>query len=144
MKQGLDDLIEELVKTSNARLASLISFAQQLVVGIIQAFVALVLTLMVAAFITIDFHGVMNFFRGLIPKEHQGRYDELLVEFDRGLSGVVRGQLLICLVNGVFTYIGLVILDIKFSLLLAVVAGVLSLIPIFGTILSTVPIVCSG
>lgn len=144
LERGLDGLIEEMVKSSNERLTSLISFAQQLVVGVIQAFVKLILTLMVAAFITIDLHGVMGFFRSLIPSEHRGSYDDLLVDLDRGLGGVVRGQLMICLVNGVLTYIGLVILDIKFSLLLAVVAGVLSLIPIFGTILSSIPIVLFG
>lgn len=141
LEQGLNELVEEAVTSSTARIASVITYAQELVVGIIQAFVALILTLMVAAFITIDLHAVMNFFRNLIPSEHRLSYDELLVDMDRGLSGVVRGQLMICLINGVLTYIGLVILDIKFSLLLAVVAGVLSLIPIFGTILSTVPIV---
>ena len=144
LERGLDGLIEEMLKSSNERLSSLISFAQQLVVGVIQAFVKLILTLMVAAFITIDLHGVMGFFRSLIPSEHRVSYDDLLVELDRGLGGVVRGQLMICLVNGVLTYIGLVILDIKFSLLLAVVAGVLSLIPIFGTILSSIPIVLFG
>ena len=144
LERGLDGLIEEMVKSSNKRISSLISFAQQLVVGVIQAFVKLILTLMVAAFITIDLHGVMGFFRSLIPSEHRPSYDDLLVELDRGLGGVVRGQLMICLVNGVLTYIGLVILDIKFSLLLAVVAGVLSLIPIFGTILSSIPIVLFG
>ncbi len=144
LEQGLNDLVEEVVTSSNARIASVITYAQELVVGVIQAFVALILTLMVAAFITIDLHAVMNFFRNLIPREHHESYDNLLKEMDRGLSGVVRGQLLICVINGVLTYVGLVILDIKFSLLLAVVAGVLSLIPIFGTILSTVPIVLFG
>jgi len=60
---------------------------------------------------------------------------------DRGLSGVIRGQLVICLVNGVLTFVGLLIFDVKYALLLSVVAGVMSLIPIFGSILSTIPIV---
>ncbi len=144
LEHGLNELLENLIKSSNQQISGLLTFAQRLVVGIIETFVALVLTLMVAAFISIDLHSVMNFFRSLIPAEHRERYDELLSETDRGLSGVVRGQLLICVVNGVLTYIGLAILGIKFSLLLAVVAGVLSLIPIFGTILSTVPIVLFG
>jgi len=63
---------------------------------------------------------------------------------DKGLAGVIRGQLLICLVNGVLTYIGLVIFGIKYSFLLALVAGVFSLIPIFGTIASSIPIVLIG
>jgi len=131
-------------QTAAVQLAAVVALARALVVGVIEAFVARVLTLRVAAFISIDLPGVMNFFRSLIPREHRAGYDALLGEVDRGLGGVVRGQLLICLVNGVLTYIGLLILDVKFSVLLAVVAGVLSLIPIFGTILSTIPIVLFG
>jgi predicted PurR-regulated permease PerM len=38
------------------------------------------------------------------------------------------------------TFVGLIIFDIKYSILLGVLAGVFSLIPIFGTILSSAPI----
>ncbi len=144
LERAMDEVIEGFATSSNAKLTSLLTFAQEIVVGVIQAFVALILTLMVAAFISIDLHALMAFFRGLIPEEHHANYDQLLGELDRGLSGVVRGQLTICLVNGVLTYVGLAFLGIKFSLLLGVVAGALSLIPIFGTIISTVPIVLFG
>jgi predicted PurR-regulated permease PerM len=60
---------------------------------------------------------------------------------DRGLAGVVRGQLLICLVNGALTFVGLVIFEVKYSFLLALLAGAFSLIPIFGTIISSIPII---
>lgn len=144
LERGLDKLINKVAKSSSAKLTSLLGFVQAIVVGIIQAFVALVLTLMVAAFISIDLHTVMRFFKMMFPKEHHEQYDILLKELDRGLSGVVRGQLMICLVNGVLTFVGLWMLNIKFSLLLALVAGCLSLIPIFGTIISTIPIVLFG
>ena len=48
------------------------------------------------------------------------------------------------LLNGALTYVGLLIFDVKYSLVLALVAALLSLIPIFGTILSTVPIVLAA
>ena len=57
---------------------------------------------------------------------------------------MIRGQLVICLINGVLTYIGLMVFDVKYELILAVVAAVMSLIPIFGSILSTVPIVLAA
>ena len=68
-------------------------------------------------------------------------YASLIRYIDRGLAGVIRGQLLICLVNGILTWIGLQFLDVRYSLLLGFVAGVFSIIPIFGTILSSIPIV---
>ncbi|HMG54078.1 MAG TPA: AI-2E family transporter, partial [Kofleriaceae bacterium] len=57
------------------------------------------------------------------------------------LSGVIRGQLLICVINSALTYIGLLVFGVKYSLILAVVAGLMSLVPIFGSIMSSVPIV---
>jgi putative heme transporter len=63
---------------------------------------------------------------------------------DRSLSGVVRGQVTICVVNGTLTLIGLIIFGVKFAFLLATLATLFSLIPIFGTIISSVPIVLMG
>src|SRR5581483_11716118 len=63
---------------------------------------------------------------------------------DRGLAGVVRGQLLICLVNGVLSAIGFWLFGLKYWPILALVASVMSLIPIFGSILSSVPAVAIG
>ena len=144
LERNLDKLIASMAKSSNESISSLVRLIQTFFAAAIAAFVAMILTLMVAAFMTIDLDAVMHFFRNLVPADHRSQYDELLRELDRGLSGVVRGQLMICLINGILTYIGLFFLDLKFSLLLAIVAGVLSLIPIFGTILSTVPIVLFG
>jgi predicted PurR-regulated permease PerM len=57
---------------------------------------------------------------------------------------VVRGQLLICLVNGVLSAIGFWLFDLKYWPIMAVLAGVMSLIPIFGSILSSIPAVAIG
>jgi predicted PurR-regulated permease PerM len=79
-----------------------------------------------------------------VPPRYRSDYDDLLGRLDRGLSGVVRGQLMICLVNGVLSGIGFLIFIPEYAIVLAIFAGVLSLIPIFGTILSSVPAVLVG
>jgi putative heme transporter len=101
----------------------------------------LFLVLMVAAFILVDLRRVQEFLRSLVPEQYQGDYERIASGIDRGLSGVIRGQLVICLINGVFTYIGLWIFHVKYRLLLAGIAATMSLVPIFGSILSSVPIV---
>jgi predicted PurR-regulated permease PerM len=63
---------------------------------------------------------------------------------DRGMSGVVRGQLLICAVNGVLSAIGFWMFDLKYWPILSIVAAVMSIIPIFGSILSSIPAVMIG
>src|SRR4029434_3526858 len=55
--------------------------------------------------------------------------------------GVMRGPLVVCVVHSLLTSVGLVVFGVKYKLILAMVAGMMSLVPIFGSILSSVPIV---
>ena len=118
--------------------------AQAIIAGLMGFIFKFFLVLMITAFLLSDIDRVKNFFFSMVPLEDQNEFNGLLGRFDRGLSGVVRGQLLICLVNGILTLIGLLIFNIKFAFVLATLAAIFSLIPIFGTIISTIPIVLVG
>ncbi len=137
----LHDRIQKALSGLEGQIDDLLIWGQALLVGTIAFIMKLVLVLMVAAFILIDLDRIHSFARGLMPKQYRDDYDSILAGIDKGLNGVIRGQLLICLVNGVLTWIGLMIFDIKYALLLAAVAAIMSLIPIFGSILSSIPIV---
>ncbi|MCH9681846.1 MAG: AI-2E family transporter [Deltaproteobacteria bacterium] len=136
-----DDLRALLARRSSEWTATIGPFLRSLVAGVTDFLTSLVITFMIAAFVLIDVARVNRFVRSLVPYEYRLDFEELWASMDKGLSGVIRGQLLICLVNGALTFLGLVIFGIKYSFLLAVLAGVFSLIPIFGTIISSIPIV---
>ncbi|MFB6263575.1 MAG: AI-2E family transporter, partial [Bradymonadaceae bacterium] len=140
LNERLSHLIEEAVTFSSEKLSAVIEFTHSLVIGVLEAFILIILTLMVAAFMSADLPRFMGFIRELVPDHMRGGYDQLLARFDRGLAGVIRGQLIICVVNGILTFVGLGILGVKYGVLLAVVAGVFSIIPVFGTVISTIPI----
>jgi predicted PurR-regulated permease PerM len=114
---------------------------QRLVAGVLGFIFRTFLVLMLTAFIAADTSRILNFLFSITPVADRARLDDLLARIDRGLSGVLRGQLTICLINGALTLVGLLLLKVKFAFLLATIAAVLSLVPIFGSILSTVPIV---
>jgi predicted PurR-regulated permease PerM len=143
--QSLEDKLRSFVKKGivslQSKLDDLVRLGQSLVTGFIKGIFAFFFTLMIAAFILIDLEKVHGFLRSLFPPHVRPDYDIIKADIDRGLSGVIRGQLLICVINGILTYIGLLIFGVKYGLILAVVAGLMSLIPIFGSILSSVPIV---
>lgn len=102
------------------------------------------MTLMLAAYMMLTHEAILGFFRGLVRAPARADFDRLLVRIDRGLSGVVRGQLFICLVNGVLSAVGFALIGLKYWPVMALVAAVGSLIPIFGSILSSVPAVAIG
>ncbi len=121
-----------------------VNLGQKFVVNTFRNVLMTFLIFMVAAFLLSKPERIFGFFRSMLPARLHDGYQEVLKEIDRGLAGVVRGQVIICLVNGVLTFIGLAIIGVKFPVILSSLAAVMSLIPIFGSILSSVPIVAVG
>jgi predicted PurR-regulated permease PerM len=99
------------------------------------------LVLMLSGFILVNPGRIGHFMRSMIPDKHQPIYEEWLERLDRGLGGVVRGQVIICLINGTLTAIGISWLGVPYWFTLSIVATVTSLIPIFGVLISSAPIV---
>jgi predicted PurR-regulated permease PerM len=140
-ERSIKKWMTERVKSAQGESHRAIEYGQKFVAAIVYGIGRLFLVLMVAAFILVDLQRVKGFLRSLVPETHQADYDRIMVGVDRGLSGVIRGQLVICFINGLATYAGLLLFHVKYPLLLAGVACVMSLVPIFGSILSSVPIV---
>jgi predicted PurR-regulated permease PerM len=140
-KGRLSDLLAQLTRSTESEMRGLLETGQRFVRGLVRGFAWFVLTFMVAAYLLIDVQRVMGFFRSLAPPGRRADFDELVAEVDRGLAGVIRGQLLICVVNGLLTTVGLVLFHVKYAVLLGLLAAALSFIPVFGSIVSSVPIV---
>ena len=131
----------ERMKSTEGQTRRALEWGQKFVTAIVSGVARLVLVLMVAAFILVDMARIRVFLRSLVPPQYHVDYDHIVKGIDQGLSGVIRGQLIICIINGCFTYIGLLLFKVKYPLLLAGLASAMSLIPIFGSVLSSVPIV---
>lgn len=113
----------------------------RVIAAVVQAIFGSFLVLMLTAFLSMDTARIQRFAASLVPPEYLWIYTDIVRDVSRGLAGVVRGQVMICLTNGVLTFIGLWLLDVRFPFVLALLATVFSLIPIFGSIVSSIPIV---
>jgi len=141
LKKELSGTVTELTELIRRGVTQAVVQAQGLARNLVQLIFRTFLVLMVGAFILSDTERISRFVFSMVPINDQEVFDNLLERIDRGLSGVVRGQVIICLVNGTLTLVGLLILGIPLPFLLAGLATLLSLIPIFGSIISTIPIV---
>ncbi len=140
----VDEGVETVINYVQINALQLLKFGQTILTGLSRGVLLLFMTLMVAGYIMHTREDIFHFFRSLSPRIYRPGFDLLLKRVDRGLSGVVRGQLVICVVNGVLSAIGFAIFDLKYGPVLALLAAVMSIIPIFGSILSTVPAVLVG
>lgn len=136
--------VERLVGFVKLNALEIIRLGQSLVTQVSRTILLIFMTLMVAGYLMHTRETVMGFFKSLPPPSAQPSFERLLWRIDRGVAGVVRGQLLICAVNGVLSAIGFWMFGLKYWPILAIVAGIMSLIPIFGSILSSIPAVMIG
>lgn len=87
-------------------------------------------------------------FAWLLPEEgKKGRAERAKLLLDRITSQMgswVRGQLFLMLVIGVGTYIGLYLLGIPYALPLAILAGLLEIVPNLGPTLASIPAIAAG
>jgi predicted PurR-regulated permease PerM len=140
----LSDGVEGTINYLKGNAMQLIRVGQAIISRITRAVFLTFMTLMVAGYLMLTRDQIFGFLRSLVPPPSRRSFDRLLHRMDRGLAGVVRGQLLICCVNGVLSAIGFVVFGLKYWPVLALIAGIMSIIPIFGSILSTVPAVLIG
>ena len=140
----IDDGTEQLIDYMRLNALEFIKLGQSLIVTFSRGILLAFMTLMLAGYLMHTREVVLGFFRSLPPRMYRPGFDFLLLRIDRGLSGVVRGQLLICVVNGILSAIGFAVFGLKYWPVLALIAGIMSIIPIFGSILSTIPAVAVG
>jgi predicted PurR-regulated permease PerM len=138
--EALRRAVSDTERYAGTAVRTLQTFVTRIVGGIFSFFI----TLMLSAYLLITSDRIFSFFRSLYRPERRERFDLLLRRIDKGLAGVVRGQLLIALVNGVLSGVGFWLADLKYWPVLTLIATVLSIIPIFGAIISSIPAVVVG
>lgn len=120
-------------------MASLLQTGQSIVFGLVGGVFRFFIMLMLSAYLLITQESIFDFFETFVRPTKRKRYRNLLIRMDRGLSGVVRGQLLISLVNGALSGVGFYALGLPYWPLLTVLATLFSVVPIFGAFISTIP-----
>ena len=85
--------------------------------------------------------GVDDFLEIVSPRKHKAYILDLWRRSRQKIGLWMQGQIILALLMGVLLYLGLTILDVPHALLLAVIAALFEIIPVFGPILAAVPAV---
>ncbi len=144
LNKAIAGSVKRTLEYARSNALELAKLGRDILAGISRVIFVFGITLMLAAYLILTRERVVDFFRSLVRPASRRSFDALFARMDRGLSGVVRGQLIICLVNGVLSAIGFAIVGLKYWPVMALVATVFSLVPIFGSIASSVPAVALG
>ncbi len=100
----------------------------------------LILIVIISFYLSIKEKGIENFLRVIIPDESEEYIIDLWQRTEHKIGLWMQGQMMIGLIIGVLTYLGLTILGVKYSFVLAIITGFCEVIP-FGIYLAVVPAV---
>ena len=116
---------------------NLLSFS----VGIFNNIISLFTITVISFYLLLERKNLDSYLELLLGETLGKRIEAVFNRVEERLGHWVRGQLALMLSIGILTYIGLLILGILYSLLFAIIAGILEIVPTLGPIISAIPAV---
>lgn len=103
--------------------------------GFISVVLLLVIVPVVTVYMLLDWDRMVARIDDLLPRDHAPAIRALAREIDTTLSSFIRGQAAVCLIQGAFYAIALMLAGLTYGLLVGVFAGLISFIPYVGALL---------
>jgi predicted PurR-regulated permease PerM len=110
-------------------------------VGLFNGIFAVITVLVISFYLVAADRGMKHFIKDLIPTPHQTVVMNLIQKVQQKMGLWVVGQIILSFFIFALTYVGLTILGIKYALFLALIAGLLEVVPYVGPFLAAVPAV---
>ena len=102
---------------------------------------SLILIVVFSFYFAVREEGIDDFLRIITPIGNEEKIINLWKRSQEKIGRWAQGQLVLALIIAILTYLGLTIFGVPYALLLALLAAVFELIPIFGPILAAIPAV---
>lgn len=129
---------------------SLIAQMNGLIAGTSQSFIqaistlfggllSLVLIIVLSFYFAVQEDGVTQFLKIVLPIKHEQYLIDLWRRSQTKIGKWLQGQFLLGVLIGVLVYLGLTVFGIRNALILALLAGIFEIIPVFGPILFAIP-----
>lgn len=99
----------------------------------------IVLAVVASIYIVSDWKRIHDVLARALGPERRTDVQKFFDRTDQTVGLWVRGQIMLSVLVGILVYVGLTLIDIPFALVLALLAGVLEIIPFMGPIIAAVP-----
>lgn len=110
-------------------------------IGVFSNIITLFTLIIISFYLLIERKNLPGYLSSFTEERKVRIWIEIIGKIEEQLGAWVRGQMLLAITIGITTYIGLTIIGIPFTLSLAILAGILEIVPIIGPIISAIPAV---
>ncbi len=140
--RGID---QEMLTRQISQLYALPGDVFKLIGGLFSNILGIFTTLVMALYLLLEREKLHVYLAELVGnQELEKRIEEFIDSLEVTLGGWVRAELLLMLIVGTMTYVGLTLLKVPFAVSLAVIAGLLEIVPNLGPTFSAVPALIVG
>ena len=111
----------------------------QYVLNLFSGLLDVLMILLLALYITTDGPRIGRYLLAFLPPDRHAQAGRVTDRIFIRLGGWVSGQLLLCVIIGFMSWIGLTIIGVPYVVVLALIAGVMEAVPNIGPIIAAVP-----
>lgn len=128
----------------SSQLGSLPEKLLKFIAGLFSNFIGLFVLMVINFYLLIERKKLGRYLLILFGDKNKGQVERIISRIEDQLGSWVRGQIVLCSIVGIMTYIGLRFLGVEFALPLSLVAAILEIVPNIGPMLSAIPAVLVG
>ncbi|MFH0804340.1 MAG: AI-2E family transporter [Candidatus Zambryskibacteria bacterium] len=134
---SLSQIVEQINTTVSSFSEGFFSTASTVFGGILSFLLVIVLSF----YLSVESDGVSNFLRIVTPAKNEKYILGLWKRSQHKIGLWMQGQVVLAVIIAILVFLGLTLLRVDNALLLAVLAGMFEIIPLFGPILAAIPAV---
>ena len=134
---GVLDTLRGLQATFSASASGIVGA----VTGIFGGVVSFILVIVLSFYFAAQERGIDDFLTLVTPPKYRHYILDLWHRSQVKIGRWLQGQIVLSLIIGVLVYAGLTLMRVEYALLFALLAAILELIPVFGSILAAIPAV---
>jgi predicted PurR-regulated permease PerM len=124
----MEDFVQKATSALPDVILNAVTVLQQIASGIANTLLVLILSL----YIMLDGHRLRDQFYRLVPLRYQDEFQFVFGTVNRTFGGFLRGQVLMALIQGLFTGMVMYVLNLEFSMITAILSGLVMFIPEIG------------
>lgn len=132
-------VVDNVVERVQSIILQFVERTTEVIIGILSRFFSLIMAPILAFYMLKDIEMIKKNFWTLIPKGNRKDIKQLLKKIDKVLLDYLKGQLLVSLLVGLLSILGLYLLNLNFYLIIGIFAGIMNLIPYLGVVVGTLP-----
>lgn len=130
--------VKENISAITTGTGSLTSGFVSVTAGVFGGIITFLTALVLFIYMLVDEKVLKNFVYTLTPDENRDKVVEVLRKIVIKVGDWFRGQMILAIIIGVIDLIGLLLINVPYALTLAVIAGILEIVPTIGPIIAGV------